>query len=790
MFVATQTQLNPTEQDALVKQIGLALLRAVPADWEQVSAEYRAVGRHLELNAELVTADGESRPWRAPQDVAALFGRLRAGMYREGRGTWFNARYQLDKPTSYNLEYDREEPEWRTPPPPQAYTDEMRTFPRTEDNVPEWLQRKLTSLPQERPPGPRFRVARIFDGMGPSGRPVVNRPPVDDADRDDLLEYLDRAPVVVPARGYDVDRLDADARPSVPVAFHSDGTWIWPAAVNHYLRKYGVPPEADLVEHIRQNDFEIPELDEQTGAAAAAFVERGAPPARLSQGPPPMRPPGTPQPQQGPPPGQQGPPPLPRPPQGPPPPPQQPVPQPAQAPGSVAVKAPPAAALPSQGGPGPALGELRARFDDYGVPDSVYRIGPPVDGTWTLERTDEGWRVGWFDGEYVAPAVFEDIADASAFLLGKVLLDGNWQPVAPPMPPAPMPMPAVPVDAELNGREEHHDFHEPQPVHLEHDTHDRYEPEPPPVLRDHETHDRYEPEQHDDGQDDLLHDEATVVEEALQLPPPPAATPELDGDGLEHTMVSPLPDFDDEDDNDDPDLHLMAGQGVGGLPPVGRPPHDELGDTQAAPMPALFDDEDDEDHPDVRDEDTVREDEGMRPRFDSDPQRRPQPSPGLFTPAVPAAEEPQEQRTELFTPLGDSSGVEDTVRAHEPAPKPPQADWPIKPLDGEPPLTLFRGKRMVELVSGTEIDRFGEPDGNLSYAVGTSFEARSLVPEWINRPYHRYRVLKSFEALTGSAIPWFDQPGGGTAFLLPDPVGQLVMQGYLLELDGAEGPSH
>ena len=119
---------------------------------------------------------------------------------------------------------------------------------------------------------------------------------------------------------------------------------------------------------------------------------------------------------------------------------------------------------------------------------------------------------------------------------------------------------------------------------------------------------------------------------------------------------------------------------------------------------------------------------------------------------------------------------------------PPGAEWPITPLPGEPPLTLFRGKRMIELEPGTEIDRFGDDDGNLVYAVGTPFTERSLVPEWIDRPYHVYRVRQPVQALTGAAIPWFDQPGGGTAFLLPDAIGDLVAHGHLVEVEGADPP--
>ena len=268
------TQLNATEQDTLVKQIGLALLRAAPRDWRRVTAQYRAVGRYHEMTGEVLLEDGSVTEWMATHDIATLFGRLRAGMYREGRGTWFNARYQLDHPSSYNLEYDREEPHWDLQPPPQAYVDELRMFPRSEENVPDWLMRRMSGLGPE-PAGPRFRIARIFDGQGPDGRPIINRPEMDADERDRVLTYLKSAPVVLSERGLDLDRLASPPTPKVPVAYHTDGTWIWPAATNYYLNEYGIAPEADLVAHIRATGFAPADVSEQSLQAANAYLTRG-----------------------------------------------------------------------------------------------------------------------------------------------------------------------------------------------------------------------------------------------------------------------------------------------------------------------------------------------------------------------------------------------------------------------------------------------------------------------------------------------------------------------------------
>ncbi|PXY38053.1 TNT domain-containing protein [Prauserella flavalba] len=770
--MALPTQLNATEQDTLVKQIGLSLLRAAPRDWRRVTAEYRAVGRYHELTGEVVTSDGTTEEWLATHDIATLFGRLRAGMYREGRGTWFNARYQLDHPSSYNLEYDRDEPHWDLAPPPQAYADELRMFPRSEENVPDWLMRRMAGLGPERP-GPRFRMARIFDGVGPNG-PVINRPELDVEEQDRVLDYLDGAPVVVPGRGYDIDRLASTPESTVPIAFHSDGTWIWPAAVNYYLREYGVAPEPDLLQHMRANGFGIPDVPDPVRQAAAAHITRGQNlQQRPSAPPPPPPPPPAPEPEPEPAPAQaaveepvphEAEPPfeehfaehaaertqLAEPPRfdehpqldgrepdeydtdqytaaaddyadehpeaaddhaeqgttytpapgfdsGPPtavtspaPPPvtqhavteppgdEEPEPQPSQQ-ETEQQPLPGRAELDDDGGPptqfspapapplhdDPYLDDLQEKLDELGVPQGAYRIGEPTERGWSIEQVAEGWRVGWYDGGLKSPAVFGDAGDATAFMLGKLLLSpagvGEVPQGTPPPPPPPAPQ--APAAEERQAP--------PPPA----------APLPPsrPVT-------------------------ATLSPEVAtgMRPPPPAAPPEA---------PRPAPPREEPAGG----RRALGGAAVpaasGALPPREAP---------------------------------------------SAPPRRE---------ARPAAEKPEARA---------SGGG--------------QQQWPIQPLSGEPPLTLFRGKEMRTLPVGSELDRFGGANGNLTYAAGTPFEERSLVPEWVSRPYHLYRVQRPLEALAGVAIPWFNQPGGGAAYLLPASIEELLAEGDLIELEPGEPP--
>ncbi|MFD7653119.1 glycohydrolase toxin TNT-related protein [Actinosynnema sp. NPDC059797] len=1010
--------LNPTEQDALVKQIGLTLMRAAPEEWRHVTAEYRATGRYSELTAEVRSTDGNLRAWSPPQEVANLFARLRAGMYREGRGSWSNARYQLDHPSSYNLDFDRNEPSWQTPPPPQAYLDEMRFFPRTDENVPDWLRRRLQQAP---PPPPRaFRTARVFDGAGPGGRPSVNRPPVADDDRDLLLSYLDRAPVAVVGRGFDADVLNPDAPQVVPVAFQTDGHWIWPAAVGYYLRAYGVPPEPELVERAKAQDFVLPEVTEEARVAAAANL--GAPAAPQGTALPVAEPP-----------------------------------EPAEV-GATVVAALPE--LPTEPG-GRAGGEEAAdRADaksepiEYGQEGPPYRVrfeedGPVIDDRYRRESYVEGmdlfapaqyeresgdtqaWspfseeepepvRTGKAAEVEAAPAesparessvreapVHESSVRESSVRESSVREDPADEPVAEAPAPAPDEVTAeFEVDQELydRGRAEHDDepFDEPgappadrrdfderaeeQPgrfaetspaPHAEQDadrfatqeverfTDDRFaEPEPDrfaaqeadefadqsrdrfpdepdrfaaqeqdrfadqapdpspgqfttqePPFADREQQDRFAaqdsdrfavpapeqftsqdsdrfatpapdqfaaqepdrfateaPDQFADRERDRF---AAQDSDRFAVPTPDQFAPQppdqFAAPSPDQFTAQPADQFtaqspDRSDRSDRPDRFAEVGPASGPTPapaPASAPPPPpssppaqpfrEATPTPPPPPPAVVE-------PRQVTPEEERELAGIRRaldeldvppaayRFGGEPadrtwllrtegqdwevswfdhgptnpvrfdrvedaaaylvgklvlthRRAPRPNP-LPPPPPPM---PPQQRPR--PPMNNGFREEPPRRPGPPVPRPqveppaqpaaaqqpegkPTRSWPINPMNGEPPLTLFRHKKMVELPAGVEVDRFGDGTGNLVYAAGTPFPQRSLVPSWVNRPYRVYRLRRPVEVLTGVAVPWFEQPGGGTAYLLPKAVDDMIADGVLVEVANQEAPLH
>jgi hypothetical protein len=836
--VAQATQLNATEQDTLVKQIGLSLLRAAPRDWQRVTAEYRAVGRFHELTGEIVLTDGSTVDWVATHDIATLFGRLRAGMYREGRGTWFNARYQLDHPSSYNLEYDREEPRWDIMPPPQAYADELRTFPRSEDNVPEWLMRRMSGLGPERP-GPRFRIARIFDGAGPGGRPVLNRPELEVDEQDRLLDYLDSAPVVVPSRGYDIDRLATTPDGTVPVAFHSDGVWIWPAAVNYYLREYGVSPEPELIQHIHASGFAVPAVPDQVRHAAAAHINRGAPPPR--QGPPPVAPPQA---------DGSGDRPPARPFEEPPAQPQRDPRQ--QDPTSAQQHEPPHEEEFDQTTyAAPVIGEREfstpaqaepahddtqyhePRFDDYDDEGD----DPPDYQQDHQDSEETGVEHGRAD-----QSPQEDTSKHRAqmdppttFTPAASMDPGPLTTITPPVS-APVATPdlhateteASRADAQRAEPQEtlrqesrqrpaspHQDLHQQdgrrfEPSHVP----DRDWVDGEPGHRGREFDDIGPPTQvggvplpeHAEPVLDKLQDtlrELGVPDSAYRIGMPAEhgwSVEEVSSGWrvgwYEGKLTNPAMFGDAEDA-----AAFMLGKlllapdgGVSGIQPppaaapsVPQPP--PLTPVKQTPLTTTL-------SPDVA--------TGARSQREPESQSPVRPaSPPSPAPTRESAEPAPARPAATFAANGAGAPVPPPPAPSTPAaPARPAASgggasgggpgagqqWPIQPMDGEPPLTLFRGKELRELPAGSELDRFGGPNGNLTYAAGTPFEERSLVPEWVNRPYHVYRVQRPLEALAGVSIPWFNQPGGGAAYLLPTSIEELVAEGDLIELEPGERP--
>jgi hypothetical protein len=426
-----------------------------------------------------------------------------------------------------------------------------------------------------------MRQARVWDGTREDGRKYVSRELVPPDEIARVLDYLEKAPIVLAARGYENDEKDPSLGANVPMTFHTDGEWIWPGAVAYYLRTHEIPPEADFLAHIRGRGFELPEVDDHTRDAAVSVITGAPMPERPAPKPTPAE-------------DQQR---------------------------ELAEQA-------RQARETAALNRLKRRLGELGVDPEVYRVGEVADDTWCLVHEDE-WSVFWSErGARHNEVGFRTADQAGAYLLGMLLIVPSRM-RGPDRPDDPGPTPPAPADLG--------------PA-----------PDAPPAPAD-------------------------------PAPPAPADVPPAD-------LASPAPADPAPPSSSGPPAEPSASAGPS------RPTHAE---------------------------------------------------------APPAAQVP--------APRAADTG-------------------PIEPLPGEPPLTLLRERRTIELPVGAVVDRFGAPNGNFTYAARTPYENRSLPPEWINSGYHVYRVQRPLRALSGVAVPWFGQPGGGIAYVLPRSVRSLLEDGTLIEI--------
>ncbi|PXY24812.1 hypothetical protein BAY59_22370 [Prauserella coralliicola] len=266
--------LNPQQRQQLIGQIGQAVTAGLPPGWRQVRVEYRAAGRHIEADVVVTRPDGTPVPVQPPPPAVQLLGTLRTGMYQPGRGTWLAAAlvFVPGGPPRTEFVID-EEPGWRRVPPPIGFADELRFFPRADQFVPEWLTKRARGDSGDRPADEYgLRQPRVYDGLDPDGRPVVNRPPLPPAERDRALDYLTKAPVVMAARSYDTDAFAPDREPAVPLNFRTDGVWVWPGSVGYYLREHAIAPDPDLMAYLRARNFVLPEVGEPARKKAVAAI--------------------------------------------------------------------------------------------------------------------------------------------------------------------------------------------------------------------------------------------------------------------------------------------------------------------------------------------------------------------------------------------------------------------------------------------------------------------------------------------------------------------------------------
>lgn len=136
-------QLSPPAQQELLRQIGMRILADVPENWQRITYSIQSVVDHSSAEVVVEFPDGTSRRESFSPEVFSLTDELRAGMYQEGKGTWFSMRYVISRPGKFTVDFNYDEDPGITFPTSRGFTLDLRRFPRDEANIPGWLRVKL-----------------------------------------------------------------------------------------------------------------------------------------------------------------------------------------------------------------------------------------------------------------------------------------------------------------------------------------------------------------------------------------------------------------------------------------------------------------------------------------------------------------------------------------------------------------------------------------------------------------------------------------------------------------------
>lgn len=758
-------RLRLDEQRDLQRKIADLLVVRAPADRDQIRVLFRACGGHQELVGHIMGIDGQLREWDAPPEAAEFFLRLRAGMYAEGAGTWSSASMIVEYPirTTVNFTF-KEDPLWHQLPPRTAVLDDLEAFPRNPDTVPAWMKTVLPHAERVAEVAWRFRHARLFDHRDAAGKPVVNRPPVAEADRAAILAYLNGAHVVMGGRGFDPDLFDPTSAADVPAAFHTDGTWIWPASLPHYLAKHGIPPEPDLVTHLRANGFTPPVLDQQTKDAAYTALTGEVPhhqaqdtPARPGTQSPPgthvettaqaqrrpdpdnthetgaqaqsgtRQPTGTPDPA-----GQNQP--------GTPPSPHTHQAAHTQADGALPGAHQAGGSAASPGSTNPPDQQAQAPTGTH-APGGQDQLGAPLS-----PRTHEPTGAHALPGAHQADSAATSPDSTNPPDHHAQARSGAHQPTGAPDPgghdqSGAHHAAATPDHSAQAEPATHQASGFPGAPGTNPPAQGTYPATPPSGAHQPDLTAPAEPTSPRAG----AHSAAIPFQAG---PPQPAAQqPAAQQPGTQQPGTQQPPELTARERRVLDIIERQISE-AGALPAAYR--------LLAAEEGALCLER-------VGTQWQVASYERGKPR---DPQ--------LFGQLWNAGAYLLGSLTLLPSSLRAGRGDRNTAQALN--------DWPVQPLPGEPPLTLLADKHLAVLMPGREIVRHGPTAGNLTFAAGTEFTAMSLRAERAQQGPHRYRVSRELRTLSGHTVAWHGQPGGGTAYLLPRSVEEHLADGSLTEV--------
>lgn len=135
--------LNFAEQQEILKELGRIILSKAPQGWARIIYQTDSVIDHSSSDYKVEDENGTNIAGWGPATLGLLLDDLRAGMYQEGKGTWFSMRYTITRPGKFHVEYNYDDDPKILFPTGWGFTNDLKYFPRDDEYMHEWLRQKL-----------------------------------------------------------------------------------------------------------------------------------------------------------------------------------------------------------------------------------------------------------------------------------------------------------------------------------------------------------------------------------------------------------------------------------------------------------------------------------------------------------------------------------------------------------------------------------------------------------------------------------------------------------------------
>lgn len=131
-------------QQALLQEIENQVRPQIPARAVGLELSYHELGAFGRDHGHIVTDEVEQEHFLPSGTYSFAMSKLRDLMYSEGLGTWFIAtfRFAPGAPMTVSYDYDSK-PQLLEEPDRRTYEEEQQSFPRSEENMPDWFKQGL-----------------------------------------------------------------------------------------------------------------------------------------------------------------------------------------------------------------------------------------------------------------------------------------------------------------------------------------------------------------------------------------------------------------------------------------------------------------------------------------------------------------------------------------------------------------------------------------------------------------------------------------------------------------------